>query len=358
MSNTKGPTSGRHRVRLAGLLISALALVLVLRSVDLSSSLSLLVHANPAPLLACLVFIATQVILRSWRWQILLNSGPTPAFVPIRRVTPPLLAGYLANAVLPARLGEVVRAATLAWRQRIPFALVFGTVVLERIVDTVTLAVIVTAGAILVGAPDWLIAIGVATSLAGGLAVLVLATVGIEPLISLARAALGRVLGAKVFEQIVSGLRHFSSGLDIRERRQATAFAIGLSAVCWGLEAINFYLVALALGIDLSPGGALLIAGFTVLSTAIPAAPGYLGTFELAATSVAGVLGIAPAPALAFALAAHATTFLPILGAGALSAFVLNLNPGRIVEQAQMAQAERQASIPVENDSHDQLMVG
>lgn len=335
----------RRRAQLIGLLISLVALGLVLRSVDLGSSLAVLTRANPLPLLACLLFITAQVTLRSWRWQILLDSGKSAAHVPLVRVVPPLLAGYLANAVLPARLGEAVRAAALAWREHLSFSMVLGTALLERIVDTTTLALIVTAGAVLVRAPDWLVAIGVAVSVFGVLIMLVLATVGIEPLVQLARLVLGRVAGKARLERLIAALRHFANGLGIRDRRQATAYAAVLSGLCWGLEAINFYLISVALGIDLSPGGALLVAGFTVLATAIPAAPGYLGTFELAAASVAGALGVAPAPALAFALAAHITTFLPVLMAGTLSALVLGLEPGRMAQKAQAA-AELEGTIP------------
>lgn len=335
----------RRRARLIGLLISLVALTLVLRSVDLSSSLVVLEQANPLPLLVCLVFIATQVALRSWRWQTLLNSGLTPAQVPLIRVVPPLLVGYLANAVLPARLGEAVRAAALAWRQRLSFSMVLGTALLERIVDTTTLALIVTAGAVLVEAPSWLVAIGITVSIFGCLIMLVLATVGIEPLVRLTRVIPGRLAGAAKLKRLIGALRHFTNGLGIRERRRATAYAAVLSAICWGLEAINFYLIGLALGINLSPGGALLVAGFTVLATAIPAAPGYLGTFELAAASVAGALGVAAPAALAFALAAHITTFLPVLTAGALSALVLDLEPERMVQRAKLA-AELEEGAP------------
>jgi glycosyltransferase 2 family protein len=68
--------------------------------------------------------------------------------VPVRRIVPVLLIGYLGNAVLPARLGEPIRAHLLARREGLSSALVFGTAVLERIIDLATLAIIAFAAAL------------------------------------------------------------------------------------------------------------------------------------------------------------------------------------------------------------------
>jgi glycosyltransferase 2 family protein len=69
-------------------------------------------------------------------------------------------------------------------------------------------------------------------------------------------------------------------------------------------------------------GQAALLAAGTNLATAIPAAPGYVGTFELAAVTIAGSVGILPEPALAFAVLVHATTLL-LTSIGGAVAFIL-----------------------------------
>jgi len=81
------------------------------------------------------------------------------------------------------------------------------------------------------------------------------------------------------------------------------------------------------------------VAAVTVLGTAVPSAPGYVGTFDLAAATTAQALGVAAAPALALAVLAHAMTVLPTAGAGAVSLVAMNARLGRLATDA--AGAER-----------------
>ena len=82
------------------------------------------------------------------------------------------------------------------------------------------------------------------------------------------------------------------------------------------------WLAAAPLGNPLGLADALVICGVAVLGTAIPSAPGYVGTYELAASAAAVALGIAPESALALAIVVHAMTLLPIALSGVV-AFLL-----------------------------------
>ena len=77
-SRSRGARSGVV-IRLVGLLVSIAALGLVIRSVDLGACATVISHANPIPLAACMVVIATQVVLRSLRW--LKINPPNPLTV-------------------------------------------------------------------------------------------------------------------------------------------------------------------------------------------------------------------------------------------------------------------------------------
>jgi glycosyltransferase 2 family protein len=115
-----------------------------------------------------------------------------------------------------------------------------------------------------------------------------------------------------------------------------------VSAACWVLDAATFWLVALALHAPVSPAAALLISAVTVLGTALPSAPGYVGTFDLAAAAAARALGVASSPAAALALLAHAVTVLSTAGAGAVSLVVIDARLGRLATDS--ASAERAAA--------------
>ena len=125
--------------------------------------------------------------------------------------------------------------------------------------------------------------------------------------------------GTARLEPIADRAVAFAQGVDRgRSPRRLLAVA-ALSCLCWGLDALVFWLVAQAIGVQLSVPAAVLIAGMTVLVTAIPAAPGYVGTYELAATTTAAALGVPGPEALAVAVLAHILTTVPLALAGVLA---------------------------------------
>ena len=119
-----------------GILVSIACLFLVLRGVDLGRTADLLGGARPAWLLLAVAGILADLFFRALRWQILV--APIRR-VPLRRLSAYMLVGYLANNVLPARLGELVRSHYLGDREGISRSATLGTVVVERVVDTVVL---------------------------------------------------------------------------------------------------------------------------------------------------------------------------------------------------------------------------
>ncbi len=73
------------------------------------------------------------------------------------------------------------------------------------------------------------------------------------------------------------------------------------------------------MGVQPTMGQAALLAAGTNLATAVPAAPGYVGTFELAAVAIGASVGITREHTLAFAVLVHATTLLLTSVGGAVA---------------------------------------
>jgi hypothetical protein len=203
--------------------------------------------------------------------------------------------------------------------------------------------------AVAVGAPDWLVQLTLVVAVVGLLAIGLLAVIGPHPFIRpLERLARGKGPGHRL-TGVVRVLDRLATGATAVGRRRATLGAIGISVVNWFIEATIFVLVATSLGIELPPSAGLLIAAVTVLGTAIPSAPGYVGTYELAATAAATALGVPEADALALALLAHVVTVLPLAIGGviALSRWEGGLRP--LAEEASEA---------AEHSLDDELGVG
>jgi len=116
--------------------------------------------------------------VRSARWRLLLGRGGDGAELPFGLVLRALLIGYLGNAALPARLGEAARAGVVARAVNRAFGTVLGTVLLERLIDLVALAVLVLVASMFAPVPVPVVnieAVTIAIAIAGGL---VLAVVG------------------------------------------------------------------------------------------------------------------------------------------------------------------------------------
>lgn len=307
-------TMRRLLAALLGIAISAAAIVVVVASIDVSETWAILQAADPLPLLIIVGIVAVQVTVRAWRWSFLLPRRADGRRLAVQRLLPSLLVGYLGNAVLPARLGEPMRAVLASRRERIGTTEALGSVVLERVIDVATLAVVAFGAAVLVGAPDWITQLLGLAALGGIVGLGTLVTVGVQPLV----AGADRI-GLRRQERLRSLIGRFAASVGGPSRRQPIATSASISVGAWLLDAVSFWLAAQAVGVELTYPGALLVAGFTVLGTAIPSAPGYVGTFELAAIAVAGTLGVPAPAALAMAAATHVMTLLPMALGGAAS---------------------------------------
>jgi uncharacterized protein (TIRG00374 family) len=309
-----------------GVTISVIALALVVRSVDVPAAWDVLKGADPRWVALMLVFIVGDILLRAVRWRVLL--APVAA-VPFGVVLSSLLVGYLANNVLPARLGELVRAHDLGDRTGLSRSTILGTIVIERVVDTMVV-VTIAAVAILVLSVRGIVASAVLAGFALTALLVVVVAGGIYahrlPGADRVRAFLGR------WPRVHAALVRLRTGLAVAGDPRAVTAAVVLSLVSWSFTVLAFAAAAQAVDVEPTMGQAALLAAGTNLATAIPAGPGYVGTFELAAVTIAASVGIARAPALAFAVLVHVATLL-ITSVGGVVVLIFGGRRRRVTER-------------------------
>ena len=283
-----------------GILISVVCVYLVLRGVDLGQTASLLSGARPEWLCLAVVGVIADLLFRAIRWQRLI--APIHP-VPLRRLSGYMLVGYLANNVLPARLGELVRSHYLGDREGISRSATLGTVVVERVVDTVVL-VGIGAAAILVlhvrGVVASAVLVGVALS---GLLVVALAVALAAHRLPGAGRAAGYFLDR--WPRVHGVATRLRGGLRVAAVPRTVFLATILSVAAWSFTVLMVLAAGQALGIQLTVGEGALLAAGTNLATAVPSGPGYLGTFEYAGQTIAVAFGLAAADGLALALMIH-----------------------------------------------------
>ena len=257
--------------------------------------------ANFAWLGVMVLFVLADLSARGLRWQRLL--APVAA-VPFDRTLQYLLIGYLANNVLPARLGELVRCHYLGDREGISRATALGTVVVERVIDT-AVVVSIAALAIVVLQVRGL----VASAVLFGLAVTALLVVVLALLVVAHRLPGAERIGAFAdrWPTVRELARKLHGGLAVASRPRTLVEALVLSFVAWAATVIGFAAAGQALGIEMTTAQAALLASGVALATAIPSGPGNLGTFDIAAAAIAQTFGLEPEKAVALAVISHAT---------------------------------------------------
>ena len=233
------------------------------------------------------MLVLVELTIRAERWRVLLHPS---APVPLRSAFAYLSIGYFANLLLPARLGDVARAYLAARSFGISTLVTLGTVVVERVSDTaVILLVVLVAGLAVAPSSEvagWAELVAVVAVI--GLAVAVVVGILRPPLRSPGPSV--RPAGA-----LRSSPASREGGAALRRPRGA-ALVLGLTVLPFGVAVCTFGAVSGALGLPLDPVEWALVLGVLALSTAIPAAPGSLGTYEFAGVTVLGILGIGLEP--------------------------------------------------------------
>lgn len=244
---------------------------------------------------------AVATLLRGWRWhQILLRLDADHQALDAYALT---TVGYMGNTVLPARGGEVLRTVLLAGRTGLGKSEVLGSVIAERALDAVSLAVLFSCltWAGIAGSP-----LGQRPAL---VAVAVIAIGGAAAWMFLHARRQGRLHG------IARRLRPIGRASRPLVSRWGLAL-LGLSLVVWLIEGSIFWLVAQSLSLPVSAVDALFVSVLSAFSALIPAAPGYVGTFDAAVIFGLKTLQVAGGQAVAFALLVRFVLFIPITAVG------------------------------------------
>jgi uncharacterized protein (TIRG00374 family) len=284
-----------------GAAISVVAIWLVLRSVDVGQTIDILRAADLGWIVLVAVFVVVDLLMRALRWQRLVAPIGHVGYLPMLAY---LLIGYLANNVLPARLGELVRSHYLGDREGLSRTTTLGTVVVERVVDFVVV-VAIAAAAILVLSVRGIVANAVLVGVA--LAALLAAAIAIGIAAHRLPGAERIAVIAGRWPRLMDLAGKLRGGLAVAGRPRTLGEALILSLLAWGATVLAFAAAGQAVGIELTIGQASLLAAGVALVTAIPAGPANLGTFELAAVEIAKAVGVPPHEAFAIALLVHAT---------------------------------------------------
>jgi uncharacterized protein (TIRG00374 family) len=302
-----------------GIGISGVAIWILAWSVDVPRTVEVLRTADPVWILVMVGTVFIDVAARGGRWRALLE--PIKA-LPYRRVLGYTYLGYLANNILPARLGELVRSHALGEGEGISRPTVLGTVVVERIVDTVIVVGLAALAVVILGVGGVM-----STAVVLGAGFVGLLVVGLfVAMVSHRLPGAERVTAvAEGYPRIFELARRLRAGLAVASRPATLARALLLSAAAWSASIATFIGAGQAVGIELTISQAALLSSGVALATIVPSAPGYVGTFELTAVGIARIFGADPDASFALALLAHAMILVVTSVGGVFAALRLGV---------------------------------
>lgn len=294
---------GRPLLAILGLSVGAICLWLAMRGVDWREVGRIFRAADIRPIAAGIALYGAGMLMRAGRWRAILSfRSPIGLAVTLKS----LLAGYAVNSILPARLGELFRTDYMARQTGLSRSGVLASIFVERLLDLIVVVGMLALGLAIVGGGSH----AVLEVLAVGVLVMVVAVCGLyfigtrlsaggaEAFVS---AVFGRLPGGQTIVRLLAPrLGDFAQLLQkMRGPRFARVAAVTLPI--WAVEAMAVWLICRAADVDLGPAALLCLMGVANLSTLMPTAPAYAGSFQFAYVVVLAGFGVDATTAVAAA---------------------------------------------------------
>jgi len=359
----------KRRLQLiAGISIAIFLLYYLFRGTQWGAVWEATRQAHVGWLLACVLFILVSFFVRVQRWSYIVRTAK-PA--PYRELFHATQIGFLANFVLPLRMGEAIRALVLGRFINLPFTKCFAFVALDRLTDLIGLVAMMFIGALVyVPQGDILLPPEIyphpvaGTAIRAGVLTLALALAGVlccfvlfyffqafalrlvgifAPVgAAVARALLKFVLFlpgpvaalrekgldffGPTFTPYVQGLvTHFAEGMHIFRNTGDMLKTVFFSVITWLLLTGSYYSMVKAFSLEAPWYTAFLVVAMISAMISMPGAPGFIGQFH--AGVIAGIylsaplLTQSPDTVKAVALVTHILHTLPVLAVGVYSLY-------------------------------------
>lgn len=337
MDPGRNPSNVRRAVLIALQVgITAGAIGLVVRGLDIGETAQSLRKAHYWLLIPALALLLMDLELRAVRWRLLLRPQQGLRHSNLFGATN---VGYLVNDVLPLRLGEVARTFLVDELENTGKVRAGASIAVERGIDVVAMILLVLALSWFIDAPSWmhgpalLVGIGVIASFA---LFILLSRMNESP------SAFWKVQARelpRVGDRLDAFLNSVLGALHPLRQPQVLGAIVVLTAFIWTCATLSFLVVMLAFHLHVGLPAAALVLGATTLGMVVPSSPGYVGVFHaIAVETLVSVFGIPRESALTYAFAQHALIYFVPAALGAMflwrqrpvwTGFIASLNPPR-----------------------------
>ncbi|MCC6477401.1 flippase-like domain-containing protein [bacterium] len=286
---------------------------------------AVITHAQWSYIAIAGIFFVTTLFVRAWRWQVTIRTLTPIGLMPTFGA---MTIGYMANNLLPMRLGEVYRAQVIHQMTGLSRTAAFGTIVAERLIDLVYMVPFIGLALVVYPLPPEMrvaaYILSGAAFLLGGFCV----WLGVDRERALRGAkVMLKILPHRTADKIYHAMETFSAGLSVMARRDIF-WPLALSSLAlWVMYAVMVFLVLASVGLtgpeyplihkDLF-GSTLVMLVVTTVGFIIPGAPGAVGTYHGVAVLGLSLFNVPGDRAAGFAVLLHALNYLPLTLLGLL----------------------------------------
>jgi len=292
-----------------GISVGMVALWAALRGLNWDEMQGLIGRAELRFMILATFLYGASILVRASRWRVLLREIKPVRYSSVAAAT---TVGFAANYILPARLGELFRIDYLMRLTGVPRTASLGTLAIERLLDGVTVLAIIFIGLIIayLGGAELgeakrtvsFIAIA-GTALFAGLSLFVVLAPHLSRMVEASAWPPARVLG-----RVLGGMKALNS---------RTFLSVGILTIAvWACEALVLWCVLSGFQIRMSVANLLITVGCATLSTLVPTAPGFLGSYQLTFGLLLSAFGSSSAAGIATATAIQIFCYLPLTVAG------------------------------------------
>lgn len=321
-----------------GILVSGVALWFAALEVDGARLKAALMAADYRWLLPAIAVLVFGQLLRTWRWRLLFHRGSRP---PWKDTFGALCVGYFVSTVFPLRLGDPLRAWAVGRSTRGSGSEALATVVVERILDLLSVVVLLawaapglTAARLTerFGPGPWDHALGLRWLVVGGLLLCYMGLAALAKAGHRSDAVVARLLERSgLAEGTRARIRRLWSGwidgLSPLSRPRPALVGLAASLLVWVVTVMPPWLIFRAFDLQLSFQVATFMICAVAFAAIVPSTPGYLGVYQWAVVWSLGLAAqVPPDPALAYALVSHAVTLVVLLALGPLGLRLLHLS--------------------------------
>jgi uncharacterized protein (TIRG00374 family) len=321
-----------------GVIASGVLLWLAIRDVDFAHAWDYIRQINLIFLIPYMALVVGEIFIRGLRWYILVIPIKRASYLNLCSAT---LIGVMANNVLPARAGEFVRAYAGARMERMPFSTCFATVVIDRVLDGLTVSALFLPTVLLY--PELPDNVRGAGYIAAGI---YLATLFFLVALMIRQAATMRVVATvlriaprSIADRIMRLLEMFVGGLVVLRRGKLVFAAVVVSFLVWIGYAGTLYLMALAFDIHLGFAESFVVLLILTIALTLPTTPGFVGAMEWAIKVGLVMFGVDASQAFAFAIVYHVTQYVPLTLGGFVAVWLARLSMGEIAKVQSQAES-------------------